>query len=53
MKNSKKLLSLFLAVVMIFSMISVVASAYTVGPEKAGDINIKYTVEKVDFADNF
>ena len=48
MKNSKKLLSLFLAVVMIFSMISVVASAYTVGPDIADGVNYKYTVEKVD-----
>ena len=48
MKNSKKLLSLFLAVVMIFSMISVVASAYSVGPDIADGVNYKYTVEKVD-----
>lgn len=47
MVNSKKLLSLFLAVVMVFSALTVMASAYTVGPEVAGDINIKYTVEKV------
>ena len=48
MVNSKKLLSLFLAVVMVFSVLSVMASAYTVGPEVAGDLNVKYTVEKVD-----
>ena len=47
MKSSKKLLSLFLAVVMVFSVLTVMASAYTVGPEVAGDINYKYTVEKV------
>lgn len=47
MVNSKKLLSLFLAVVMVFSVLTVMASAYTVGPEVAGDINYKYTVEKV------
>ena len=48
MVNSKKLLSLFLAVVMVFSVLTVMASAYTVGPEVSGDINYKYTVEKVD-----
>ena len=48
MINSKKLLSLFLAVVMVLSAFSVMAFAYTGGPEKAGDINYKYTVEKVD-----
>lgn len=47
MVNSKKLLSLFLAVVMILSTFSVMAFAYTVGPEVAGNINFKYTVEKV------
>lgn len=47
MVKSKKLLSLFLAVVMVFSVLTVMASAYTVGPEVAGDINYKYTVEKV------
>lgn len=47
MVNSKKLLSLFLAVVMVFSVLTVMASAYTVGPESATDINYKYTVEKV------
>lgn len=46
MVNSKKLLSLFLAVVMVFSVLTVMASAYTVGPEVEGDINVKYTVEK-------
>lgn len=48
MKNTKKLLSLFLAVVMLVSMFTVMASAakYTVGPEKSGDINYKFTVEK-------
>lgn len=48
MVNSKKLLSLFLAVVMVFSVLTVMASAYTVGPEVDGDINVKYSVEKVD-----
>ena len=48
MKSSKKLLSLFLAVVMVFSVLTVMASAYTVGPEVAGNINFKYTVEKVN-----
>ncbi len=48
MVNSKKLLSIFLAVVMVFSVLSVMASAYTVGPEVPGDINFKYSVEKVD-----
>ncbi|MBR5203233.1 MAG: hypothetical protein IKW45_08200, partial [Clostridia bacterium] len=48
MKNSKKLLSLFLAVVMVLSVFTVMASAYTVGPEVSGDINFKYTVEAVD-----
>lgn len=48
MVNSKKLLSLFLAVVMLVSTFSVMAFAYTRGPEVAGDINFKYTVEKVD-----
>lgn len=48
MVNSKKLLSLFLAVVMILSVFTVMASAYTMGPEVAGNINYKYTVEKVD-----
>ena len=48
MVNSKKLLSIFLAVVMVFSVLTVMASAYTVGPATAGDINYKYTVEKVD-----
>lgn len=48
MVKSKKLLSLFLAVVMIVSTFTVMASAYTMGAEVAGDVNIKYTVEKVD-----
>lgn len=48
MVKSKKLLSLFLAVVMALSVFTVMASAYTIGAEKAGDINYKYTVEKVD-----
>ena len=48
MKSSKKLLSLFLAAVMVFSVLTVMASAYTVGPEVAGNINVKYTVEKVE-----
>ncbi len=47
MVKSRKLLSLFLAVVMVFSVLTVMASAYTVGPEVAGNINYKYTVEKV------
>ena len=50
MVNSKKLLSLFLAVVMVFSVLSVMVSAlnYTKGPEGSADIDIKYSVEKVD-----
>lgn len=49
MVNSKKLLSLFLAVVMVFSALTVMASAYTrVETEGTADIDIKYTVEKVD-----
>lgn len=49
MKHSKKLLSLFLAVVMLFSVFTVVASAYTrVAEAVAGNINIKYSVETVD-----
>lgn len=47
MKSSKKLLSFFLAVVMVVSVLSVMASAYTVGPEVDGNVNYKYTVEKV------
>lgn len=47
MKFSKRLLSLFLAVVMVLSVFTVMASAYTIGPEVAGNINMKYTVEKV------
>lgn len=49
MRNSKKLLSLFLAVVMLLSVFTVMASAaYTVGDEVDGGVNYKYTVEKVD-----
>ena len=49
MVKSKKLLSLFLAVVMVLSVFSVMAAAYTVGDaEGSADIDIKYTVEKVD-----
>ena len=49
MVNSKKLLSLFLAVVMLLSVFTVMASAYTRGEtEGTADIDIKYTVEKVD-----
>lgn len=50
MRNSKKLLSLFLAVVMVLSVFTVMASAaYTRGEaEGSADIDIKYTVEKVD-----
>ncbi|MBQ7115765.1 MAG: hypothetical protein IJN94_05065 [Clostridia bacterium] len=49
MVNSKKLLSLFLAVVMVFSALTVMASAYTrVETEGTADIDVKYTVEKVD-----
>lgn len=49
MVNSKKLLSLFLAVVMLLSVFTVMASAaYTVGDEVDGGVNYKYTVEKVD-----
>ena len=48
MVNSKKLLSLFLAVVMVLSTFTVMVSAYTVGEaEGTADIDIKYTVEKV------
>ena len=49
MVNSKKLLSLFLAVVMVLSVFTVMASAYTRGPEGSADIDIKYSVEKVDY----
>lgn len=49
MKNSKKLLSLLLAVAMLASVFTVMASAYTyTGTVVAGNINVKYTVEKVD-----
>lgn len=50
MKNSKKLLSLLLAVVMLASVFTVmaVAAPFTTGPAVDGNINIKYTVEKVD-----
>ena len=44
----KKISALFLAVVMVLSMISVVVSAYSVGPDIADGVNYKYTVEKVD-----
>ncbi len=48
MRNSKKLLSLFLAVVMVLSVFTVMASAYTrVETEGTVDIDVKYTVEKV------
>ncbi|MBO5333635.1 MAG: hypothetical protein J6B37_05940 [Clostridia bacterium] len=47
MVKSKKLLSLFLAVVMILSTFAVMASAYTMGADIADGINYKYTVEKV------
>ena len=48
MVKSKKLLSLFLAVVMVLSVFTVMASAYTRGnAEGAADIDLKYTVEKV------
>lgn len=47
MNFSKKLLSVVLAFVMLFSVATVFASAYTVGAEDANSINIKYTVEKV------
>lgn len=48
MVNSKKLLSFFLAVVMVLSVFTVMASAYTrVETEGTADIDIKYTVEKV------
>ena len=50
MVKSKKLLSLFLAVVMLLSVFTVMAFAYTVGPEDANSINIKYGVEKVSSA---
>ena len=49
MVKSKKLLSLFLAVVMVLSVFTVMASAYTrVETEDTADIDLKYTVEKVD-----
>lgn len=50
MVKSKKLLSLFLAVVMVLSVFTVMASAaYTrVETEGTADIDLKYTVEKVD-----
>lgn len=49
MVKSKKLLSLFLAVVMVLSVFTVMASAYTRGEaEGAADIDLKYTVEAVD-----
>lgn len=49
MVKSKKLLSLFLAVVMVLSVFTVMASAYTRGEaEGSADIDLKYTVEKVD-----
>lgn len=49
MKNSKKLLSLLLAVAMLASVFTVMASAYTfTGAVVAGNVNYKYTVEKVD-----
>lgn len=49
MVRSKKLLSLFLAVVMVLSVFTVMASAYTrVETEGTVDIDIKYTVEEVD-----
>lgn len=49
MVKSKKLLSLFLAVVMVLSVFTVMASAaYTRGEaEGSADIDIKYTVKKV------
>lgn len=48
MVKSKKLLSLFLAVVMVLSVFTVMASAYTRGnAEGSADIDVKYTVEKV------
>lgn len=49
MKTSKKLLSLLLAVAMLASVFTVMASAYTfTGAVVAGNVNYKYTVEKVD-----
>lgn len=47
MKLTKKLLSLFLAVVMVLSAFTVIASAYTVGAADENKINVKYEVEKV------
>lgn len=44
MVNSKKLLSIFLAVVMVFSTLAVMVSAEDI----ADGVNVKYTVEKVD-----
>lgn len=50
MKNSKKLLSLLLAVAMLASVFTVMSSAaaFITGPETEGYINIKYSVEKAD-----
>ena len=49
MVKSKKLLSLFLAVVMVLSVFTVMASAYTrVETEGTADIDVKYTVSTVD-----
>ena len=49
MVKSKKLLSFFLAVVMVLSVFTVMASAYTVGgAEGSGEVEFKYSVEKVD-----
>ena len=49
MVKSKKLLSFFLAVVMVLSVFTVMASAYTrFGAEGVADIDVKYTVTKVD-----
>lgn len=51
MKNSKKLLSLVLAIVMVFSALSLVASAFTRQPSEIADnCNVKYEVEKVSEA---
>lgn len=50
MVKSKKLLSLFLAIVMVLSVFTVMASAYTMGAEDPNAINVKYSVEKAESA---
>ena len=50
MKFSKKLLSLFLALIMLVSALSIVATAYTIGSAVDTSINYKYSVAKVSEA---